>query len=229
MRYLATGRVLPERAYVSFGPVYWSLGEAGRITAFSDSGQLSVSLELTEPNDCSSIYIKAESFAQIAVSSLGFSLGSGYSVEIIQVFNEDNIPHVVGVRNQSLMYTPHLEAFNKAIRLATEDVYFRLALRDYVRAINDSTDCATYCYRAIEAIQSSFAFHENKKNGWATMHSTLGTTREGINNTIKNYADPVRHGNWAEAKPTTEKIRAEMLLTTRNLLNSYLNHAYKAT
>lgn len=224
MKYLATGRVLPERAYVSFGPVYWGNENAGRISAFSDSGQLSVSLDLPDLDGYNSAYLTAEHFAQIAASALGFSLGSGYSVEIIQVFEEDGTPHVFGVRHNELVYNPHLDIFNQAIRLASEDVYFRLALRDYVRAINDSTDCATYCYRAIEAIQSSFAFRENKKDGWAEMHAALGTTRDAIDRTIKSYADPVRHGNWAAAKPTTGAIRTAMLLATRDILNSYLNH-----
>ncbi len=227
MKYLATGRVLPERAYVSFGPVYWGTEETGRITAFSDSGQLSISLDLPDIDGYNSAYIAAEHFGLIVVSALGFSLGSGYSVEIIQVFEEDGTPHVFGVRHEGLLFRPHLEIFNQAIRLASEDVYFRLALRDYVRAINDSTDCASYCYRAIEAVQSSFSFRANKKDGWAEMHAALGTNQDSITRTVKTYADPIRHGNWAAAKPTDGAIRTAMLLVTRDILNRYMAHVYK--
>lgn len=198
--------------------------DAGRIIAFSDSGQLSVSLDLPDLDGHNSAYLTAEHISQIAVSALGFSLGSGYSVEIIQVFEGDGTPHACGVLHNELVYNPHLDIFNQAIRLATEAVYFRLALRDYVRAINDATDCATYCYRAIDALQSSFAFRENKKDGWTEMHAALGTTRDAINATIKTYADPVRHGNWAAAKSTTGAIRNAMLVATRDILSSYLNH-----
>jgi hypothetical protein len=227
MKYLATGRVLPERAYVSFGPVHWGTEETGRITAFSDSGQLSISLDLPNIDGYNSAYFVAEHFGLIAVSALGFSLGSGYSVEIIQVFEEEGTPHVFGVRHEDLLYNPHLEIFNQAIRLASEDVYFRLALRDYVRAINDSTDCASYCYRAIEAIQSSFAFRKNKKDGWAEMHAALSTNRDSIKRTVKTYADPIRHGNWATAKPTDGAIRTAMLLVTRDILNRYMVYVHQ--
>ena len=225
MRYLATGRVLPERAYVSFGPVHWGYGENGRVTAFSDSGQLSVSLDVPELDGYNSAYLAAEHFGHIAVSALGFSLGSGYSVEIVQVFEEDATPHVFGVRHEELLYNPHLEIFNRSIRLGSEDIFFRLALRDYVRAINDSTDCAAYCYRAIEAIQSSFALRENKGDGWAEMHAALGTDRDTIEREVKTYADPVRHGNWVAAKPTTGAMRTAMLRVARDVLRKYLDHA----
>lgn len=226
MKYLATGRVLPERAYVSFGPVHWGSGDKGHITAFSDSGQLSVSLDVPEIDGYTSAYLTAEHFGHIAVSALGFSLGSGYSVEIVQVFEEDATPHVFGVRHEELVYDPHIGIFNRAIRLASEDIFFRLALRDYVRAITDSTDCATYCYRAIEAVQSSFAFREKKKEGWTEMHAALGTDRDAIERQVKTYADPVRHGNWGAAKPTNGALRTAMLVVTRDVMRKYLDHAY---
>jgi hypothetical protein len=227
MKYLATGRVLPERAWVSFGPVHWRYGESGRVSAYSDSAQLSVQLDVPDLNDTSSAYIAAEHFAHIAVSSLGFSLGSAYSVELTQVFEENGTPHVFGVRHQDLVYDPHLDIFNRSILQATEDVFFRLALRDYVRAIVDSTDCANYCYRAIEAIKSSFAFRTNL-DGWIEMHTALGTDRNSIEATVKAYADPIRHGNWISAKFTNGAIRTAMLNLTREILEKYLNHVRPA-
>ncbi len=40
----------------------------------------------------------AESVANIVVGALGFSLWSGYSVELLQVTEQDGTPHVFGVR-----------------------------------------------------------------------------------------------------------------------------------
>jgi hypothetical protein len=57
------------------------------------------------------------------------------------------------------------------------------------------------------------------------MHATLGTTRGPIDATIKDFADPIRHGNWFSAKPTTAEQRNEMLLLTRDILNCYLEYA----
>jgi hypothetical protein len=224
MKFLASGRVLPERAYVSFGPIFWNHPNGGKVKVFSDHGQLSVSLDLPDLDNFNSAHTAAEHFAQLVVSALGFTLGSGYSVEIIQIFEEDGTPHVFGVRHQNLVHDEHQIVFDIAVRLASEDVFFRLALRDYVRAINDQTDCATYCYRAIEAIQSSFAFQEKKKDGWSAMHLALGTSREKIERTVKIYADPVRHGNWIEAKSIDGTTRTEMLLSTKEILSNYLAH-----
>ena len=75
------------------------------------------------------------------------------------------------------------------------DVFFRLAVRDYLRAINVVGDCATYCYRAIEGINSAFVFKIGSDR-WDDMHTALGTDRTAITSTIKDYADPIRHGNW---------------------------------
>jgi hypothetical protein len=227
MKYLAIGRIHPERTYVSFGPVHWRLGNSNQVTAYSDSAQLSVALDVAELTDVASAHIAAEHFAHIAASSLGFSLGSAYAVEITQVFDEKQTPHVFGVRHQELMYEPHLAIFKRAIVQATEDIFFRLALRDYVRAIADTTDCATYCYRAIEAIKSSFIFR-TKEEGWAPMHAALGTDRKAIEDTIKSYADPIRHGNWISAKSTNGGIRTAMLKLTRNVLESYLDNVRPA-
>ncbi len=223
MPYLATGRVHPERADVSFGSVNWRTSNNGSVTASCESSQLFVSLDLPDLDGYVSAYIAAEHFAQIVVNSLGFSLGTGYSVEIIQVVEENATPHVFGVRPGNLEFKPHIPVFNQALQLASEDLFFRLALRDYARAMTDSTDCATYCYRAIEAIRSAFSFRSGT-DGWEEMHTALATDRATISRVVKDYADPVRHGNWIAARPTDAVSRNEMLLLTRDILHRYMTH-----
>jgi hypothetical protein len=106
-------------------------------------------------------------------------------------------------------------------------VFFRLAVRDYLRAILEVTDCGTYCYRAIEAIKSSFAFRTGNDR-WDEMHAALGTKRDLIETAVKHYADPVRHGNWLGARPTNASQRWTMLSVTRDVLAAYLDHAEPA-
>ena len=234
MRYIATGRVHPERADIRFGPVAWQIPGNGRVVAQCDSSQLSVLLELPELDGWISAFIAAEHFAHIVVCALGFSLGSGYSVEIVQVTEEDGTPHVFGVRptgvqpEETLGFEPHLPVFNRALLLASENLFFRLALCDFLRAITDTTDCATYCYRAIESIKSAFAF-QTGVDRWQDMHTALGTDKDSIERTVKTYADPVRHGNWAAARPTDARTRWEMLSFTRNILAKYVDHAKPVT
>ncbi len=56
------------------------------------------------------------------------------------------------------------------------------------------------------------------------MHAALGTDRAFIAHTIKDYADPIRHGNWINAKPTDGVIRWNMLVFTKNILGKYLDY-----
>lgn len=109
-------------------------------------------------------------------------------------------------------------------RVSATNTYFRLALQDYLKAINDVRDCPTYCYRAIEAIKSTFG-GKTESEQWDAMHSALGTDRSIIVDTVKQYADPTRHGNWMGAKEPTAGNRFEMLRLTRDVLIKYMDYA----
>jgi hypothetical protein len=56
------------------------------------------------------------------------------------------------------------------------------------------------------------------------MHKALGTRENSITTVIKEFADPVRHGNWLGCKPTTTAQRNEMLVLTRDILDRYLRY-----
>ena len=234
MKYVVTGRVHPERANISFGRIEMKLEGGGLAVATCDASQITVALEAPHLDGWISAYILAGDVANILVGALGFSLGSGYSTEIVQVTDDDGTPHVFGVRptgeapGQTLGMEPHLPAFNRAFQLSGTDVHFRLALRDYLRAITDVTDCATYCYRAIEGIKSAFVA-KTGLDRWDDMHAALGSNRDAITTTVKDFADPVRHGNWLNAKPTNKFERWKMLSLTRDILVRYLDYAQSTT
>jgi hypothetical protein len=233
MRYIVTGRVHPERADIRFGPIQWQIPGEGQVTTKCDSSQISIVLELASLDNWGNAYFAAEHFAVMVIGALGFSLGSGYSIELIQVIEEDGTPNVVGVRptgetpDQTLGFSPHDPIFFRSFQLANQSVFFRLALRDYLRGLNDTTDCATYCFRAIESIKSAFIF-KTGKDRWDDMHAALGTDRATINATVKDFADPVRHGNWVNAPQIDGNTRWQMLLLTRNILMKFLDHEMPA-
>jgi len=184
-------------------------------------------LESGELDGWRTAYIAAEHLTLMVVSALGFALGSGYSVELIQVVEEDGTPHVFGVRPGGLDFTPSDPILNRALRLAAENVFFRLALRDYVRAIADVSDCAFYCYRSIESVKNSFVPSDGR-GSWDEMHAALGTSRDEIDRRVKAFADPVRHGNWVAAPSTDAATRHDILLCTRDVLSKFLDHARPA-
>jgi hypothetical protein len=178
-----------------------------------------------------SAYIVAEHLASMVTNALGFYLGTGYSVELIQIFEDDGTPHVVGARpfgpkGETLGFPDNQQLFDRVLKLSAVDVFLRFAVADYVRAITDTGDCATYCYRSIESIKSACAFKANV-DSWQPMHDALGTDRELIDRTVKHFADPVRHGNWAELPTTTGAQRYAMLELTRDILLSYMDRIEK--
>lgn len=227
MKYFATGKVIPERANICFPQISWDIPDAGRVVVQCDSSQLAILIDLGDLDGIVSAYLQAEHFALIAVGSIGFSLGSGYSVEIVQVTEETGVPHVFGVRptgidGVTLGFEHSTRAFERTLTLSNKDIFFRFAILDYIRAIRDPTDCASHCFRAIESIRSAY-ISDQCKDGWVEMHARLGTSRDEITNKIKVFADPVRHGNWINATPTNSGQRWEMLLLTRNVLLKYLD------
>ena len=234
MKYICTGRVHPERADISFGRIEMKVAGEHDAISSCDASQVTVVLNADAVDGWISAQILAADVANLVVGALGFSLGSGYSVEVLQVTEPDGTPHVFGVRptgeapGQTLGFDPHIPAFNRAIRLSGRDVFFRLALRDYLRAITVVTDCATYCYRAIEGIKAAFVF-KTGIDRWDEMHSALGTDRATITTIVKDYADAVRHGNWVNAKPTNRHERWKMLSLTREILAKYMDYAEPAT
>ena len=232
-KYVITGRVHPERADISFGRIEMKLSGDQSAVASCDSSQITVTLNMAELDGWIAAMIVAEDIATIMVGALGFSLGSGYWVELIQVTEEDGTPHVFGVRptdptsGGTLGVEPQIATFNRAFRLSGQNVFFRLAIRDYLQAITDVTDCATYCYRASESIKAAFVF-KSGVDSWDEMHRVLGTDRQSITSTVKDFADPVRHGNWIKAKTTDKFVRWHMLELTRDILVKYLDYEQPA-
>jgi len=233
VRFVCTGLVNPERADVSFDVVSMTLQGGDTASVSCKASQVSVLLDAPSLDGWISAFIVAESVASIIVNSLGFALGSGYSIDMRQVVEADGTPHVFGVRptgerpGDSLAIEPSLLTFKRAIRLSGHDLFFRLAVQDYLRAMTDVTDCATYCYRAIEGIKSAIVFRTGN-DSWDEMHSLLGTDRTSITEVVKRFADPVRHGNWVNAPVTTSLQRWMMLSQTRDILVRYLNYAAPA-
>jgi hypothetical protein len=221
MKIFATGRVHPERADVRFGEITWSASDGSTVSITCDSSQLFIRADFQNCDGYVAAYIQAQHVAETVVGALGFALGTGYSVELIQLIEESGASHVFGVRPGNLSFPEGDPIFGSALELSRKDLFFRFALRDYARAIGTIVDCAFYCYRAIEAIKSAFDLR-GEPGGWAAMHSSLGTTREQIENVVKAFADPVRHGNWFSMQPTTSAERNAMLVLTREILARYV-------
>lgn len=225
MKYIVIGRVHPERADVVIRQAVVFRPEGGGIiTVTCEASQLAVIVDSVPIVDgYIAAVIGAEYFARTAIAPLGFSLGTGYTVEVIQVIEETGEVHVIGTRPGNLAFETDIGA--AALALSKRNVHFRLALHDYMKALSSVLDCAFFCFRAIEALKSSFA---PGTDGWSQMHAALGTSRDAIERTIKVFADAVRHGNWPHIKVSTSAERNAMLLLTRDILHNYMVWAGRA-
>jgi hypothetical protein len=214
------GRVHPERADVSFGEQVWRNSRGDAITISCESSQIHVRADFVEEASHLDAFVNCEHVAQAVLGALGFAPGTGYSVEFLQAVDESGTPQVLGARPGNLGFDDWQPVFETASELAKGDARFRLALRDYARAMTQALDCAHYCYRAVEAIRSAFG---EGASGWKGMHSALSTDESAIRQTLKVHADPIRHGDWLAFEPTTAPERNEMLQVTRDVLLKYLD------
>ena len=221
MKYVVTGVVHPERANVNIShpPMHPSTG--GEIAIRCEASQLTIVLTDQPVDGYIAAFILAEHLAQAVISALGFSLATGYVVEIVQVIEESGEAHVFGVRTPDLVFDMHEETFTASANLVANDFAFRMALADYVNALRDSYRCASLCFRAIEAIKSGFGPGKDGEQ-WNRMHAALGTSRNTIDTDVKAFADAVRHGDWANLIPTNAQQRLDMLRVTRDVLARYL-------
>jgi hypothetical protein len=99
------------------------------------------------------------------------------------------------------------------------DLFFRLAIREYLNAFTRPLDCATYCYRAIEGIKSAFV-SKTENDGWDDMHVALGTNRSDIEGPGVEFAGieslgfahgilALRQGVWRRPMRSARTILAE--------------------
>ena len=113
MRYIVTGRVHPERADVHFNIPTMEPATGGSISVHCEASQLTVVLENQDIDGARSAFLMAEQVAQTFISSLGFSLGTGYVVELLQVIEETGAVHVFGTRVQELIFEAFDVKFNE--------------------------------------------------------------------------------------------------------------------
>jgi hypothetical protein len=223
MKYFATGRVHPERADVNITTPPWRPPGGGEISVHCESSQLTVILSDPSVDGYIEAFLLAQHVAESVVSALGFAMATGYVVELVQLVEESGAVHVFGVRASELMYQPYEPVFAAATTLVRGDVAFRMAVVDYANAVRSSILCAPLCFRAIEAIKSAFGPGSDAEQ-WARMHAALGTSRTSIEDDVKAFADPIRHGVWSNFRPTNALQRLAMVKVTRDVLHRYLRY-----
>jgi hypothetical protein len=199
------GRVMPERTALELSEIERTDSHGAKYWFKVEASQFHVRFETTESIDPVSAFIRAQEFARIHVKALGFCLGTGYYIEGIHCIIEGGESLIFGVRPGGLEIPDWQNSWESIINLMRRDIFFRHSVRDYTDAMTSTEDCPFLCYRSIEGICQSF------DGKWNTMHAALGSNKDNILTYVKAFADPIRHSNWSEFKPTTSEDRFAML------------------
>ena len=151
---------------------------------------------------------EAQYNAQIWLSVIGFVEGASYSTRISTIEDSTGCIRELGPKptfgsdQESLGIENAIESAGIVAKLSIENEHFRIALYDYVTALNFTQDSPFFLYRALEALFQHYG-------DWDKMNKSLGTSESETGQLIKPYADKIRHGKS---------------LNENQLKDTYLNH-----
>ncbi|HIF9106476.1 hypothetical protein WAX88_20980 (plasmid) [Photobacterium damselae subsp. damselae] len=233
--HMLTGVVHPERADVNISPIHL-YDEYGNHLIFSIcKSRIACSIEGTEEldeNSANNLRLLVDDKIRNIVDSLGFTIGCGYDVEIIQIYSlgDTSFSHFIsGVEEVSLKDLCKKEqiSFSNIISLFNSDfgIYLNRSLSDLRLAIRSPQDTAFYCYRAIECLSHYFRHNGEltKSQAWSMLRNSLKIRKEDII-AIKDSADPIRHGNPLEENNSD---RQEIMMNTWDITIKFIKFAMK--
>ncbi|HHW43813.1 MAG TPA: hypothetical protein GXX25_08400 [Desulfotomaculum sp.] len=235
--YILTGRVIPERAVVDICevafkvPVSEDVPEGDLFIQIIKSQIFVRFLASGEVRNIFTLRNIVEDATRMLLDVIGYLNGYGYDVEIIQavqpntgekyVFGID-VPVLAGVcEKDGITYSDIFMALSK-----TDGYYLRRALADVREAMKSPMDTGFFCYRAIESLKNCYAKRSGLKpddaqadaQAWELFRNKYSVPKQEILG-IKTFADPVRHGNYPQAKPLTDKDRADVFKKTWEIIN----------
>jgi hypothetical protein len=234
--YILTGRVIPERALLDISEVKFKIPASedvpeGDLFIEIIKSQISVRfLASSEVRNVFTLRNTVEDRARMLLDVVGYFHGYGYDAEIVQVLRSNasekqvfgiDVPALAGVcENAGVTVDDVFAALSKA-----DGYYFRHALADVREAIRSPKDTGLFCYRAIESLKNCCATRNglspDKDDAWELFRSTYSIPKQQIMD-IKTFADPVRHGNYMQAKPMSDKDRADVFKDTWGIINRFI-------
>jgi len=190
-----SGIVHPERAAVSISEITQELSLAdgtdlGRLKLAISASQISAMLESTL-QDIDLLTLRNSIFPRIEslVDNLGFNLGCGYQVEIVQAVELSTSKVTVfgvGLNFLQHKYTKEelLKQFGRISSLSKgiEGAYFQRVLAMLRNAIRSPFETGLYCFMAVESLRNIYCLKNNldpeqeKTKSWDLLRVDLGVT-----------------------------------------------------
>lgn len=230
--YLFTGVILPERAQLTLNQsrnfTHVSSGVSGAVDVSIVNNQLAVWVHSDHEWDIFDLRNLVKTWVQNQLSMIGFITGYSYEIEISRVLHpKKSIDYVFGIdipclasRNAGIDLTAELNRLERKC-LGPGGVLLHRCFTDLCFAMKHADDTAFYCYRALESlVHHCMSANEiqNKKTGWQKFRE-LSDTEASIIYSIKDAADPLRHG---EASAMTSPARELVLNNTWDIAGRYL-------
>ena len=169
--YLLTGKVLPERAQISFSitGVHLQIGdEEIGIGVNIFFNQVAVHISTTREWDIFDLRNLMKTFLLNQLATVGYLKGYAYEMEITRIYSQEfNVDYVFGIE------IPCLEQRGKSIDLTVAlpdllkktsvhlGVFVNRCLTDLALSMKHADDTAFYCYRAIESLKQHCAIRTN--------------------------------------------------------------------
>jgi hypothetical protein len=232
--YIFQGRVLPERAQLSFDReikfLHYSSHMHNNAKISVILNQVIIWIDSEEEWDIFDLRNIVIYLVQSQLNIIGFLKGYYYEFEVTRVINSNKeIDYVFGIdipciseRNNDIDFDQELKKlFIKTNGL--DGMFISRCLSDLSSAMKNAEDTGFYCYRAIESLRhhctKAYSLPLNDKSiQWEKFREVSRCDRANID-VIKKAADPLRHGEFGSA---TAEDRKNLFLKTWNIVESYL-------
>ncbi len=202
-----SGKVLPERAYVTISgtpPLEFDCVDCTdkqfklRITTYIQCAQVAAKVEIIEGTiDLLTLKNIIASHVKALVDAYGYTLGRGYDVEITSALEPDGQYTVFGVGVDQIeeAHSERPLQFSELWLVVIKSPHLRAALGDLREAIRSPSDTGFFSYRAVECLRQYFMEHGcgSDKASWKQLRNHLRVDAAYINE-IKKHADAARHG-----------------------------------
>jgi hypothetical protein len=236
--HILTGRVLPERATINIGQLRFQIVETSDVS----QGDLSVEIvhsqvfaKFTTAGAVANIFTLrniVESTVRALLDIVGYVHGYGYDADIVQYIPPEeagtssyvfgiNIPAIADSCAQAGVSVNDV----LAVMAKPNGYYVRQALADVREAIKSPTNTAFFCYRAIESLKNGYGRNHDKPATpdatWEQFRNQYALSKDAIMQ-IKSFADPIRHGNYADEPTISDSDRATIFKNTWDVINHYI-------
>jgi len=236
--YAFFGRIHPERAAVRMEDAvrlqHRGLYDEIDMELFIHGSHVLVDVDAPEEVDnLATLRNAVQSSVSSVTDPLAFILGQHVDVEVFACITPSGYKRVFGVKHDYISDKIDQEKeirnwFSKIMNAYQTGAspFIQRCFTDFRLAMNHPEDTGFYCYRAVESLRQFFKDGSNSDDdeSWEELRGAISFDRDTIEEDIKAYADPRRHG---EPFSITGEERQLVLETTWEIIREFIEYSNK--